>query len=102
MARWTRRPNCPSLGRLSPRRPSSRPRMASKPRRRSLITRASLRRYRPNVGVVLARSDGKVWLGRRADAPGVHNWQFPQGGIDSGESLEAAALRELAEETGIV
>ncbi len=76
--------------------------MASNPRRRSLITRGALRRYRPNVGVVLARSDGKVWLGRRADTPGVHNWQFPQGGIDSGESLEAAALRELAEETGIV
>jgi putative (di)nucleoside polyphosphate hydrolase len=60
-----------------------------------------LSRHRPNVGVVLVRADGKVWLGRRADAEGPHNWQFPQGGIDAGEALEAAALRELAEETGV-
>ncbi len=57
--------------------------------------------YRPNVGVVLARADGKVWLGRRADVPGPRNWQFPQGGVDAGEDPEAAALRELAEETGV-
>jgi putative (di)nucleoside polyphosphate hydrolase len=56
--------------------------------------------YRPNVGVVLFHADGRVWLGRRANAPGPHNWQFPQGGVDSGEELEAAARRELAEETG--
>ncbi len=56
--------------------------------------------FRPNVGIVLARHDGKVWLGRRADTPGPRNWQFPQGGVDEGESLEAAARRELDEETG--
>jgi len=56
--------------------------------------------YRPNVGVVLFHRDGRVWLGRRANTPGPHNWQFPQGGVDPGEELEAAARRELAEETG--
>ena len=56
--------------------------------------------YRPNVGVVLFHADGRVWLGRRAGTPGPHNWQFPQGGVDPGEALEAAARRELAEETG--
>jgi putative (di)nucleoside polyphosphate hydrolase len=60
-----------------------------------------LDRYRPNVGVVLARADNKVWLGRRADAPGPRNWQFPQGGVDDGETPYEAALRELREETGV-
>jgi putative (di)nucleoside polyphosphate hydrolase len=57
--------------------------------------------YRPNVGVVVFDRLGRVWLGRRSGAPGPHNWQFPQGGVDDGEDLEAAARRELHEETGI-
>lgn len=50
---------------------------------------------------MLARADGKVWLGRRADVAGPRNWQFPQGGVDEGEEPEAAAVRELHEETGV-
>lgn len=57
--------------------------------------------YRPNVGVVLFHPDGRVWLGRRVDTPGPQNWQFPQGGVDEGEDLAAAAVRELREETGV-
>ena len=57
--------------------------------------------HRPNVGVVLFHPDGRVWFGRRAGVPGPHNWQFPQGGVDEGEDLFAAALRELEEETGV-
>ena len=57
--------------------------------------------YRPNVGVVLFNPDGLVWLGRRVRTPGPYNWQFPQGGIDPGEDWEAAARRELLEETGV-
>ena len=56
--------------------------------------------YRPNVGVVLFHPDGRVWLGRRTGTPEPYNWQFPQGGVDAGEALEAAARRELREETG--
>jgi putative (di)nucleoside polyphosphate hydrolase len=59
-----------------------------------------LSNYRPNVGVVLFHADGRVWLGKRAATPPPHNWQFPQGGVDPGEDLEAAARRELWEETG--
>jgi len=58
-------------------------------------------RHRPNVGVVLFNDKGLVWLGRRANTPPPWNWQFPQGGVDRGEDLQEAALRELDEETGV-
>jgi putative (di)nucleoside polyphosphate hydrolase len=54
--------------------------------------------YRQCVGIVLFNSAGKVFVGERLDHPGA--WQMPQGGIDEGESIEHAALRELREETG--
>lgn len=57
--------------------------------------------YRDNVGVVVFDRAGRVWLGRRVGAPGSQAWQFPQGGVDPGEDLEAAARRELYEETGL-
>lgn len=57
--------------------------------------------YRPNVGIVVFNTDGRVWLGRRAGWGGRHSWQFPQGGVDPGEDWEEAARRELHEETGI-
>ena len=40
-------------------------------------------------------------MGRRIGERGPHVWQWPQGGVDSGERVKAAALRELEEETGI-
>ncbi|MGR3484265.1 MAG: RNA pyrophosphohydrolase [Paracoccaceae bacterium] len=59
--------------------------------------------YRDCVGVVLARTDGRVFVGQRADRPAgaPPAWQMPQGGIDAGEDARAAALRELEEETGV-
>jgi putative (di)nucleoside polyphosphate hydrolase len=57
--------------------------------------------YRENVGIVVFNREGQVWLGKRANSGGAHTWQFPQGGVDPGEDLEAAARRELHEETGL-
>ena len=55
--------------------------------------------YRPCVGVVLTDGEGRIFTGERVDTPGA--WQMPQGGIDDGETPEAAAFRELEEETGV-
>lgn len=55
--------------------------------------------YRPCVGILLVNNDDRIFVGERLDTPGA--WQMPQGGIDKGEAPEAAALRELEEETGI-
>ncbi len=55
--------------------------------------------FRPNVGIILSNSEGKVFWARRA---GQKTWQFPQGGIDEDESPVDAMYRELHEETGLL
>ena len=56
--------------------------------------------FRPCVGVMLRDGRGRVFVGRRVDRPEAA-WQMPQGGVDEGEDIVTAALRELEEETGI-
>jgi putative (di)nucleoside polyphosphate hydrolase len=54
--------------------------------------------YRPNVGIILANNLNQVFWGKRIRE---HSWQFPQGGINRGESPEEAMYRELHEEVGL-
>lgn len=58
--------------------------------------------YRSNVAAVILSPlypfDCKILLAQRSDIKGA--WQFPQGGIDKGETPKMALFRELKEEIG--
>lgn len=54
--------------------------------------------YRPCVVAVIKNREGWLLAGERADCKNA--WQLPQGGVDPGESSEAALFRELREEIG--
>ncbi|MGI9244778.1 MAG: RNA pyrophosphohydrolase [Verrucomicrobiales bacterium] len=58
-------------------------------------------KFRPNVAGILQRpEDGQILIGERLDVGGA--WQFPQGGVDEGESKKQAFFREMEEEIGLV
>jgi putative (di)nucleoside polyphosphate hydrolase len=58
--------------------------------------------YRPNVAAIIMAPDypevKKFFIALRNDMDNI--WQFPQGGIDRGETPKMALLRELEEEIG--
>jgi putative (di)nucleoside polyphosphate hydrolase len=58
--------------------------------------------YRPNVAAVILSSNYpdkcEFFVAHRSDIKNA--WQFPQGGIDEGETAEEALKRELLEEIG--
>lgn len=56
-------------------------------------------RYRPNVAALILNTDGSLLICERSTIPGA--WQFPQGGVDTGETLEQALYREVKEEVGL-
>ena len=64
--------------------------------RHSLMSEAT---YRLNVAAILRNARGEILICERLNIPGA--WQFPQGGIDEGETPEEALARELGEEIGI-
>ncbi len=54
--------------------------------------------YRPNVGIIIINAQNQVFWGKRVKQD---SWQFPQGGIQHGETPEQAMYRELHEEVGL-
>ena len=58
--------------------------------------------FRPNVAAIILSSKYpskcEIFIASRTDI--ANAWQFPQGGIDDGESTKEALFRELEEEIG--
>jgi 8-oxo-dGTP diphosphatase len=52
------------------------------------------------VGAIVVK-DGRVLLARRGKEPSYGLWSVPGGAVHLGETLKAAALREIREECGI-
>lgn len=48
----------------------------------------------------MVKPEGQLLVCERWSIPGA--WQFPQGGVDPGESLEQALYREVREEIGLL
>ena len=55
--------------------------------------------YRPAVAAILQDHGGRILICERSDTPGA--WQFPQGGLESGETPAAALAREVLEEISL-
>jgi len=55
--------------------------------------------YRPAVAAILQDRSGRILICERADTPGA--WQFPQGGMEAGETPVAALTREVLEEISL-
>ena len=55
---------------------------------------------RNGVGIVVLNKENKIFVAKRIDNP-KNFWQMPQGGVNKGEKLLSAALRELEEEPGM-
>ena len=55
--------------------------------------------YRPNVAAILVDPAGRILVGERIGMK--ESWQFPQGGLDPGESPEEGLPRELHEEISL-
>jgi len=54
--------------------------------------------FRANVGIIISNQQGQLLWAKRQ---GQNAWQFPQGGVDKGESSEQTMYRELYEEVGL-
>lgn len=57
---------------------------------------------KPAIAAAIIVQDGKLLLVQRRVAEGELSWQFPAGAVEAGETFEDAAVRETAEEAGLI
>lgn len=55
---------------------------------------------RVGVAAIIKNSDNEILMIKRKNSPAKGLWGFPGGGIEFGETVEAATKREVREETG--
>ena len=55
----------------------------------------------PAAGAVIEESDGRVWLVSPTNGHGGYSTTFPKGRVEAGASLQATAIREAFEESGL-
>ena len=55
----------------------------------------------PAAGVVIAETDGRIWAVSPSNGFGGYATTFPKGRVDPGASLQATAIRECFEESGL-
>jgi 8-oxo-dGTP diphosphatase len=57
---------------------------------------------RPAIAAAVIVQDGRLLLIQRRVSEGSLSWQLPAGAVEPGETFAEAAVRETAEETGLV
>lgn len=55
----------------------------------------------PCAGAIVSDARGRILVVRRGTEPGRGRWSVPGGRVEEGETAAAAAVREVAEETGL-
>lgn len=62
----------------------------------------NMQNKKPRVGsAVLVEHEGKFLLGKRNKTNAFGKWIIPGGGVDFGETIQEAAIREIKEETNL-
>lgn len=75
--------------------------MIARPQGLGGITTTEAQEKQPHISAAVVVDDGRVLLVRRRVKEGSLSWQLPAGGVEDGESVEEAAVRETREETGL-